>query len=292
MENMGWQILLGINLVSSSIREFLNKKIVHAMHPLAGYIYMLFFGQIWLYLLQIFWYKGSLFYFHPLLAITGILLVIGFLGYFYALQISLSQSILFQSYSILVTIVLSAVFLGEGRYFDIATSSGIKIISGIFLAFVSLWYLLHVKSKKEQKKEKKWFLYILITIVFIGTGSFLTIFSIRTASILDVLINQNNAALVFLFVLLPFFRIKLPLKQNVLTYTFLNSIFGTVAVLAFYGAVLVAPVAKIYPIQQISLVIITICTGLIFFRETHLFTRERFFGFVLGVVGIAVLATS
>src|SRR4030067_533543 len=78
---------------------------------------------------------------------------------------------LFQSYSILVTILLSAVFLGESKYFDIRTFSGIKVVSGTILAFLALWFLLHQKNKKEERLEKKWFYYIAGTILFLGIGS-------------------------------------------------------------------------------------------------------------------------
>ena|SRR3990167_1785505 len=151
---MSWQLLLYINLAAGTIRELLNKKISNTVSLFAGLFYITLFAQLFFYVSWVFT-SQKLPRYDLYASLSGILIVAGFSFYFAALRISLTQSILFQSYSILITILLSAVFLGESKYFDIRTFTGIKVVSGTILAFLALWYLLHQKNKKEERLEKK-----------------------------------------------------------------------------------------------------------------------------------------
>lgn len=288
---MTWQILLGINLAAATIREFLNKKITNKIDPFVGLLYITFFAQIFFYLSFIIT-THKLPRFDFLMSLSGILILIGFSAYFLALKISLSQSILFQSYSILVTIVLSAIFLGESKYFDIRTPMGLKVIFGIILAFLALWYLLHQKSKKEEKLEKRWFVYILITIIFMGIGSFISISFIHKYSPLEIFINQTNVTLPFFLLLTLLKKRRLAISKRMLLMTFFNAIVSTIAVIAFYQALLLTPVAKFYPLQQLLLVVLTMFTGVIFFKEAHFFSGKKLLGMLLGFIGMVLLIMS
>lgn len=77
---MDWQILLVINLFSSSLREFLNKKIVNKIDPYVALFYISLFNGFWFYLLQFATVK-SFPKIDPLLASTGTFFVIGFTAY-------------------------------------------------------------------------------------------------------------------------------------------------------------------------------------------------------------------
>ncbi len=290
-EFMSWQILLLINLAAASVREYLNKKVADRVSPFVGLFYICFFALILFY--------GCFFLFYHafprfdlLLSLTGIILIAGFISYFAALKISLSQSILFQSYSILITIVLSAIYLGESKYFDFHTATGLKVIIGILLSFIALWSLLHQKSKKKEQLEKKWFVYILSTIVFLGVGSFFTIFYIHRFSPLEVIINQNNVMVPLLFLFAVIRREKILIGSRMLKATAVNAFVSTIAVIAFYQALLLTPVAKFYPLQQLSLVIITMFTGVIFYKEKDLFSGTKLVGMALGLVGMVLLVMS
>lgn len=253
--------------------------------------YMEVFIGFFLYLTQIVWFKS----FPKVdlwISLTGVFYVIAFVAYFSALKISLSQSILFQSYSILVTIILAAVFLGEGKYFDLATTSGIKVVSGIILATVALWYLLHVGNQKEERLERKWFWDIFLTIIFLGVGSFASVSFLRQFTPVEILINQTNTMVVLLFVLIKAQRIKMSVAKKDFSLMFANSFFSIIAALAFFKILLFIPVAKLYPVQQVSLVMITIFTGVIFYKESKFFTGKRLIGMILGLGGILLLVTS
>src|SRR3990170_574191 len=129
---MSWEILLFINLISATIREALSKKIADKMSFSVGLFYIMVFSQVLLYL-AFFITHGSLPRFDLNVSAIGVIFVIAFSAYFAAIKISLSQSILFQSYSILVTVILTAIYLGEAKYFDLSTPTGIKVISGTLM---------------------------------------------------------------------------------------------------------------------------------------------------------------
>lgn len=288
---MSWQTLLVINLFAASFREFLYKKIADKMNPIVGLFYITLFCAIFFYVCFFLLYH-SFPRLNLALSLSGSLFVLSILSYFKALKISLSQSILFQSYSILVTVILTAIFLGESKYFDLHTMVGVKVLVGTILSFIALWYLLHQKKKKEEKLEKKWFVYILGTILFGGVGSFVTVSFIHTYTPLEVLINQDSLMTLLLLVLILVRREKLHIGFPMIRATFLNGIASTVAVIAFYQALLITPVAKFYPLQQLLLVIITMFTGVIFYHEKDLFSKQKFIGIALGFVGMVLLITS
>lgn len=288
---MTWQILLVINLLSASIREFLYKKLSDKITPLAMLFYVLIFSGVGLYFLQFVFYR-QLPKFDITLSLTGIIIIVAFYSYFSAIKISLSQSILYQSYSILVTIVLAAIFLGEAKYFDLTTGTGMKVVAGIILAFISLWYMLQAKNKNEEKKEKKWFVYILITIFAMGVGSFATISYLHKFTSLEVLINQTNVMVVVVYLLMRWQKEKILIGRKLTQLTLVTAVFSLISVVMFYQALKIVPVAKFYPLQQVSLVIMTIFIGVVFYKEKSILTGKHLLGMILGLGGILLLVTS
>lgn len=288
---MSWQILLIINLITATIRELFNKKIANRVPPLVAIFYILLFSQIWIALTHFLIYRTW-----PQnnwqTAWPGVLFVVGFGAYFSAIRISLSQSILFQSYSILVTVILSAIFLGEGKYLDIRTGAGIKVIGGIILAFAALWKLLHVGNKNEERLEKKWFFYILLTIIFQGVGAFVTISNIARATPLEVIYNQGNGMLAVILLYFLISKKSFIIGRKMIYLILISSIFSSMAVTTFYQAILKAPVAKLYPLQQVSLVILTIIGSYLFFGEKKILGKSYLKGMILGMLGILMLVTS
>lgn len=288
---MTWQIFLIINLIFASIREFLYKKLAEKHDPLVSLIYLFFFSVIWLNLIYL-WDQKSIASFNPILSLPGAIFAIGFVAYFHALKLSLSQSILFQSYSIVITIVLAAIFLGEVKYFDLTNATGQKVLAGTLLALFSLWFLLHTGKNKEEKIERKWFFYIGLTILALGIGSFFSISYLKNFSPVYILINQNELAAPLLLLVAVMTKKKFVLKKKLVLLILVNSLVATIAVLAFYEALRYIPVSKLFPIQQVSLVIITIIVGIIYFKEKQVLSGKRLIGMILGLGGILLLLTS
>lgn len=288
---MSWQFFLVVNLIFGSAREFLNKKIANKTDPFLGFFYIIFFSGLWLYLVHFAlnrnWPRLDLG-----VAATGAFIVVGFVSYLAAVRISLSQSILFQSYSVLVTMALAAVFLGEFKYFDPTTTAGLKVISGTILAFLSLWFLLHTGKKNEEKVEGKWIVYIILTIVFMGLGSFASVSYLKTFTPLEVLLNQTNMIFLILLALLILQKKRMSVTKKQTVMMLSSSVVSTIAVIAFFEGLRLLPVAKFFPLQQLSLVISTMTIGVIFYKEAHFFTGRKIWGMVLGFAGMVLLITA
>ena len=286
---MPWGIFLIINLSAATIREYFNKQIADRIDPFTGYLHLLGFTSFWMAIFNFIVFR-KLLVFDVTVALSGVFFITGFIGYLSAVKYSLSQSILFQSYSILVTVMLTAIFLGEGRYLDVTTITGQKIVGGGVLAFMALWFLLRTDKKSEERLEKKWLIFILITIFSIGVGAFSSLFFIRKYSPVTVIYNQTLSFTLLIIVnLLMRKRIFLPKKLTKLTFT--GSIFSSIAVLSFFEALKSVPAAKFLPLQQVSLVILTMITSIIFFNEKKFFTGKRLLGMGLGLIGIVLLVT-
>ncbi len=288
---MSWQVLLGINLIFGALREVFNKKVADKIDPYVGLFYITLFVNFWFYIYQIVT-VGSFPRFNLLQAASGVVIAAAALSYFSALKISLSQSILFQSYSIIVTIGLAAIFLGEGSYFDIRTITGIKVIAGIILAITALWFLLHVGSKKEERLEKRWFVYIIFTILFFGVGSFFSVSLTRINPPMEVLINQENVMVPLFLILSLWQKKKVLIGKKLVLLTLINSIFAAVAIISFFAALRVVAVAKFFPIQQVSLVVLTMISAVVFYKESNIFSGKRLIGMAMGLLGIIMLVTS
>lgn len=288
---MSWQILLLINLICATTRETLSKKIANKLDPFVMVFYVTVISGMLLYAYQFLayqdWPRIDL-----VVTASGAFFVVAFVAYFSAVRISLSQSILFQSYSILVTIILAALFLGESHYFDITTITGFKTITGIILAFVALWFLLHQRGKKEQAMEKKWFLYIGTCILTLGVGSFFSVLFTKTYHPVEIFINQTNGSVPLLWMLMVMQKKSLQLSFSMMKTVFVNSAAGVGALLSFYELLQYIALSRIYPVQQVLLVIFTMTSSIVFYKEAHFFTGKRWIGMLVGLGGIVLLVSS
>lgn len=287
---MNWESYLGINLIFSTLRETLNKKIADKTDPVVSVFYI-FWINTGLFFLYHIYLHGFVFSWNIYTIFSGVLFTVAWVAYYKAVKISLSQSILFSSYSLIIIIILSALFLGESRYLDVTKFSGMQVILGITLAISAMWYLLHDQRKKQQLLEWHWFAYILITIVTIGVGSFITLYSLKILTTTDIFNNQAVGSVPAISIL-AFLgkRSKLKIKPSKLWILFCNSITSVIAVIAFYGAARLAPATILYPIQTVLLIISTMVVGFVVYKENHILTGNRIVGLSLGLFGVVLLA--
>lgn len=286
---MSWQILLVINLILATVRETFSKKLANKLDPYVMVFYIALINGVLLYAYQFLVYQTWP-RMDPVVTLSGIIFVIAFVSYYYAVKISLSQSILFQSYSIIVTIVLAAIFLGESRYFDLLSVIGMKTIAGILLAFAALWLLLHQGGKKEHQMERRWFVYMSISILALGVGSFFSVLFSKTYYPVEVFINQTHSMIPLLLGLLVAQKKSLSIPRSLYKILVLNCISAVGAVIAFYEILhLQIAVSRIYPVQQVLLVVLTMISGVLFYKEAHFFTGKRLIGMMVGLGGIILL---
>lgn len=289
---MPWQFLLGINLLCGVIRETLNKRISQKTDPFVSILYLFTIDGLFFLILQLFLF-GLTFHFNIITIFTGILITFGYIAYYFAVRISLTQSILFGSYSLLITIFLAALFLGESRYFDLTTPTGLKVILGVGIACVALWYLLHEGRKAEVQLEKKWFTFIGMNIVMMGIGSFGSVYALREFHLTtyEVLLNQTIGGLPVVFAWIIYTRKKMKIASSTLRDILINSVVTAGAVIAFFELLKVMPSAKIYPIQTVLLIILTMISGVMLYKEGNILKGKRIFGVLFGLVGIILLSS-
>lgn len=287
---MNWESYLGINILFSTLRETFNKKISDKTDPIVSVFYIFWFNSLLFFIYHIYLH-GFVFHWNIYTLFSGMLFTISWVAYYKAIKISLSQSSLFSSYSLIIIIALSALYLGESRYFDVSKFTGIQIVVGIMMAIIAMWYLLHDHRKKEQQMEWKWFVYILLTIVTIGVGSFIILFSLQVLTTSEIFVNQavSSTALISLIALATK-RSKLKVPTPKLFLMFCNAVFAVIAVIAFYEAARLVPATILFPIQTVLIIITTMTVGFVAFGESHMLKGNRIVGLLLGLIGVVLLA--
>jgi drug/metabolite transporter (DMT)-like permease len=287
---MSYLPFLGVNLVAATAREVLSKKVVSKIDPYVMFFYFALFNGLWLFAFHKLYYRQF-----PTInfetVLTGLAPLVAYIAYLKAMQYSLSRSILFQSYSVIVTIVLAALFLGELQFLNPQTLSGQKLIVGLILAVVSLKFLLSAKAQ-ENKIEKRWLVYMLLTIVFMGTGSYFTVFFARQMPVTAIFVNQAIFMIPVSLLLILWSKKSLLIPKVQFLHVSTISFFQAVAYVSFFEASLELITSKLFPIQQIALVILTMIASFFLFKERELTTVKKVIGSVIGVIGILITASA
>lgn len=279
---------LFINIIFATFRGFLDKKIVSKVDPYLAFFYVsVASGLAWLlfYIVR----HETFPQIYPEMMLMGILYTVVIGSYLYAIRINLSQTVIFSSYYLLISMFLSAVFLGEWRLFDPSTSRGIKTIFGVMFAFVSMVLILHAHTRKEEKMELKWLFFISINIVLNGIGSFWGKTFIDRHGPLETAFSQSVAGVPMLF-LINFLKnkdFKIPKYYHLLCI--INGVVIAFAVIFYYLALKNGPLSIVLPLQTVILNIVLVLIGLFVYKETHLFDKGKILGLILGGVGVILL---
>lgn len=285
---MTWQLPLFLNIVFGTIRGYLDKKLVNRYDPFL----VLLVTEIWI---GFFFLTAYLFINHSLPTIFPDMVIAGglfiFVIYFYleAIKISLSKTIILSSFYLLITMGLSAIYLQEWRIFDINTLSGWKNIIGAVFTLFSVYFLVKSHNKKEEKIEKKFFLFISLNILFNGIGTFWIKSILQTQGELEVILSQVIGGLM---VLIPVNIIKKNVLKNSGNFHLLALFDGFIIFLVvwtFTVALKNGPAVLVLPIQTVLLTIFIALIGLFIFNEKRNFTFEKKIGLALGLIGVLSL---
>jgi len=231
-------------------------------------------------------------FFFPILPeqlVLGVVYVFGIWAYLIALQLSLSQTVVFCSYSILIPMILSAAFLGEWQLFNPGTLGGLKNIFGIILALLSMYLMIKSRSKREEKLEKKWFFLIIINIFSVGIANYLSKIYLASYGPVEAVISQSISGIPLIFIISLITRksLKLTKKTHVLAAT--DGVVVGLSVIFFYAMLKAGAASVVLPIGMSALTIVSVLVGLFIFKETHLFTKEKLVGLFIGILGIVLL---
>ncbi len=285
---MNWQLPLFLSIVFATLRGFLDKKLVDRSDPFfvllvtEGWISIFFFTVYFLI-------NRSLPPILPEMIILGglFMFIVGF--YLEAIKISLSKTIILSSYYLLITMILSFIFLGEWRIFYINSLNGWKNIGGAILALLSMYFLLKSHTKKEEKMERKFLFFISLNILLNGIGTFWGKSYLQTHGELDVILSQTVGAL---FVIIPINLFKRNSFNKDANFHFLALLDGIVIFLVIWTFTIAlkrGPAVLVLPIQTVLTTIFIALIGLFVFNEVKSITYEKKIGLVLGLVGVLAL---
>jgi uncharacterized membrane protein len=253
---------------------------------------VLLYTNVWVLVFFFLFYLlryGSFPVIYPEMMVLGVVYVIVIASFFAAIKISLSQTIVFASYYQLVAMILSAVFLGEWNLFNPFIFSGQKTILGICLAFIAMVLLLRSDKKSKGKLEKKWLYYILVYIIFMGIATFWSKSFLIAHGPLETLCSQQITFVPVALAWCLLKKKKLAISSRNQLLSGVDGLVTVFAVVFFYQALKNGPVSFILPIQTLLLTIATMILGLVVYKESHMFTREKIIGLVVGIAGIIFL---
>lgn len=288
---MTWQIPLFISIIFSTIRGFLEKKLVAKVDPFLTFFYIVLWSTLAFVLFYIFQYQ-SLPAVYPEMMLLGVLFSISYGSYLMAVKINLSLSAVFASFYFVIPLLLAVIYLGEWQIFNPSTGSGQKIIFGVFLIFISMWLIFSDSTRKNNKDEnlnKKWLFFSLVNLILAGVGTFWGKTFIANHGPLETLISQSYGGLPVLFILNIFRGKKFQIGRSNMILTILGGLVAACNVLLFYIAFKSGPITVILPVQTLVLTITIALVGLFVFKEAQNMTRKKIMGMVLGTVGVILL---
>lgn len=286
-----WQLPLFLNVVFAAVRGFFDKKLVSKIDPFVAFFYVVLWGTVFYYVIFIFRHH-AIPPVYPGMMFLGVLYALAVGTYLAAVQISLSQSVIFASYYLLIALILAAVFLGEWQFFDPTVAAGQRTILGMVFAAAALGIFLFTGNKKEGKLERKWILFIAINIIVNGIGTYWGKVFIGDHGPLETLISQSLGGLPVLFIF-NFLRKKdFRIHTGGQILAAMDAAAMVVALSFYYQAIKKGPLTIILPIQTLGGTILIALIGLVLFDEAHKFTRLKMVGMAAGVVGIVLLMMS
>lgn len=285
---MTWQIALFLSIIFGTFRGFFDKKLVEKINPYLAFLYTSFWGTILLILLY-FLRHQSLPPIYPEAMLLGNLYNFVLIAWLSAIKISLSQSTIFSSFYLVISLIMAAVFLGEWQLFNPLQFSGIKNILGMIIAISAIWLFFKTNSKKEEKLERKWIIFMGINVILNGIGTFWSKVVLMQHGPLEILISQSIGALPVLFII-NILRGSFKRKDAKINYVSLFDAVSVVLAAAFYYvAVKQGNLIIVLPVQTLGLSFLVALTGLIFYKEKNSLNKQQLLGLVVGFIGIAIL---
>lgn len=221
--------------------------------------------------------------------LLGVLFSFGYGSYLMAVKINLSQSTVFSSFYILISLFLGASYLGEWQLLNPLTLTGQKTILGVVLIFISIWLFVVVEKKKEEKSNIRWLIFSLINIIVAGIGTFWGKSFIQNHGPIETLISESLGGLPVLFIINAARKQNFRIAKTDQIVAILDGFIVVLAVTFFYVALKNGPLSLILPIQTIALTIAIVLVGIFFFKETQSLTGRKIAGMILGIAGVILL---
>jgi len=221
------------------------------------------------------------------------IILVGFFNglgaYFFrqAYKHSLSKTVLFLPLSGVITVALAAIFLGENRIYNAGT------ILGVFLLFSAAFSLSRRSPEKRESTEAKWLLFTLGMVVIVGVALFVMKFFSFTLPRSTFLLYWYSGSFLGLLSISWFERKDPRTLFQRITWRVILSSFGIVASLTMvYWAFQLAPTGLVEPIRYFGITFLPLPVGWYIFKEKKTLTNLQKFGFILGIIGAALIILS
>lgn len=286
---MNWQLPLFLNIIFGTIRGYLDKTLVNRNDP----FFVLLVTEIWItffFLIVDLFIHQSLPPIYPNMILAGALFIFVVAFYLEAIKISLSKTVILSSFYLLITMGLSVIYLHEWKIFDMNTFIGWKNIGGVAFALASMYFLLSSHTKKEEKIERKFFLFISLNILLNGIGTFWIKSFLETQGELEVIFSQIIGGLLILIPINLIRRKSFSKSWNFHLLALLDGFTIFLVIWTFTIALKRGPTVLVLPVQTVLLTIFIAMIGLFVFHEVRSFTLEKKLGLVLGIIGVLSLA--
>lgn len=286
---MLWQTYLLVSSVLGIVRDSFTKKITQKIDPLVAlfYFYITAIGAA--SLIAGFYYRINPFSLdatHWWARLFGVSFGIGVYGMFSAIKISLTKTQTFTNYRNLVSIVLAYLVLGEIRQVNIYTILSLAI----FVLSLVLPSVFNKQSKEERKTSKEWTLWMILNIVFIGSGLFFVKLFTKSLLPIDILVNQYLGSF-FIVALIIVIR-KMSIKVTdlaTLRLTLINGIITAFSLFFLYQAIAVSQVSVITQVDNFMRTIFITPIGLLVFKEHKTMKMVDYISLLLALIGAFIL---
>jgi uncharacterized membrane protein len=279
---MTWQIALALNLFIGAFRIGAQKKILGVVEPTVFLFWVLCYMLPLFIGIYIFQY-GSLPGIYPEMFLLGIIFSISASCVFAATKISLSQTTVVGTYSIAISMILAALFLGESDVFTLQTCIGLAA------AGISLYYLSQSKGAAQSHMTRHWLLLMICFIVTDGAGQFWNKMFLMTHTPLEALISQLIADIPFMYLLIRIRKIPFRISVKKQQWIALDSLLEVGFCIFLLTSYKIGPLTVILPIQKLGSIMAGLLLGILFFKEGHSYTKKKYIGLVIGLAGIILL---
>lgn len=219
--------------------------------------------------------------------LTSTLKAIGVIAFNKAIKLNMTKSIASASFTSLVAMFLSMIFLQEYQLFNPVTPAGRRNLIGLSFFIFFLLYSINLKSKET----KQWAGYRLLSLILLGVNLFFVKwFTARQLAPATILSYEYAISGLFISITMLYQKRSFKLNKKLKMLSSLAGIFTSFSILALYTALSLAPVNKILPMRNVLTLLVYAPIGYLFFGERKILTKKERVGLVFGLSGALLLS--
>jgi hypothetical protein len=216
----------------------------------------------------------------------GVINALGIYALNKAIKINLSRTMANNHMSILFSIVLSVLFLGESQYLDVNSIFGILILVSIVMAAISVVF---IKGFGNGEVNSKWYVYLILFAIFNGLSSFLIKATTGNIRSIEILLFQHIGSIITISFMMLMTKQSLKISRKNVNLSMLSGLFLLIALSLMYLSLAQAPLMMVKTFQMVGLSVGGVIMGLILFEERKHFEKKSIIGLSFGFISIFLL---